>query len=130
MMLEFVEKLPLMPDFCAIGKVDQVRIEEAERALGLSFAEEYRAYLAAFGVAAACGHELTGLCDSLRLNVVSVTEVARADVARVPADWYVVEQTGMDGALCWQSGQGKIYQTMPGREPILLCDSLLAYVTL
>lgn len=98
-------------------------VVRAEMELGLSFFSDYREYLTEFGIASANGHEFTGLCASPRLNVVSVTRDQRKRHA-VPNDFYVVEEAGIDDIVVWQASSGELYQTVPGREPILFGRSL------
>jgi hypothetical protein len=106
------------------------QIEQAEEALKLGFADEYRDYLAKFGVVSFGGHEFTGICTSSRLNVVDVTISERINNPTVPMDFYVVEQANIDGIVVWQSSTGEIYQTMPNMQPIKLCNSLCEYIDL
>ena len=119
-----------MHDFQALSGASQEKIEEAEQALNLSFSDEYREYVSAFGAAVANGHELTGVCASLRLNVVDVTLSERLVNPAAPMNWYVVEQANIDGIVIWQARTGEIWQTMPNAQPIKLCDSLVDYIEL
>lgn len=102
-------------------------IEEAESQLGLAFADDYRSYLMEFGLASANGHELTGLCDSSRLNVVEVTKEERKR-HDVDPSWYVVERIGVDGALAWQSPDGSIYKSILHGGYFKDCSSLVEYL--
>jgi len=129
-MSDMVKKLQAKPNFYALDGVSGEQIEQAERALSLKFVDEYREYLAAFGVASACGHELTGICASPRLNVVDVTISERISNPTVPADWYVVEQANIDGIVIWQSCSGEVWQTMSNVPPVKLCESLCEYLKL
>jgi hypothetical protein len=127
---EIVLKLPERPNFRAMqGATDEI-IKQAEQKLGLQFSDEFREYLIAFGVASVYGHELTGICDFPRLNVVDVTFAERASNPNIKADWCVIEQANIDGIVIWQSITGEVYQTMPGSAPIKLCDSLSGYIDL
>jgi len=103
-------------------------IKKAEEKLGLSFASDYKKYLSQFGFVIFVAHELTGLCNSKRLNVVDVTIDERSVSSSIPNDWYVVEQIGIDGVVIWQSPDGKIYQSKYGMSPSLICDSLTDYI--
>lgn len=107
--------------------VDKNTIEAAEDALGVSFSQEYRAYLERYGIAAVNGHELTGICKSDRTNVVSVTQSAKR-IHETANDWYVVEQTNIDGIIIWQASNGTVYQTAPNAKPKKLCESLAEYI--
>ena len=107
--------------------VDKNTIEAAEGALGVSFSQEYRAYLERYGIAAVNGHELTGICKSDRTNVVSVTQGAKL-VCSAEDDWYVIEQTNIDGVVIWQASDGVVYQTVPNTKAKKLCESLAEYI--
>jgi hypothetical protein len=127
-MSEFVKQLRLKPDFHAMSGADSEQVKKAEQALGLRFSADYREYLSAFGVASFDGHELTGICDFPRLNVVDVTIEQRAFGTDIPADLYVIEQANIDGIVIWQSGTGEVYQSMPNMPPAKWHDSLREYL--
>lgn len=117
------------PAFHTRGAVSDEDIKTAENTLGLQFAQDYREYVAAFGAASFAGHELTGVCGSKRLNVVSVTFEERNNTA-VPSDWYVLEQANIDGIVLWQDRSGAVYQTAPHIKPRKFCGSLVEYIEL
>lgn len=104
-------------------------ILSAEKALALRFAADYREYVSAFGAASYCEHELTGICQSARLNVVDVTQDER-QYNSVPADWYVIEEANIDGIVMWQATDGTVYRTCPGSKADKICDSLEEYISL
>ena len=89
--------------------VDEQRIHDAELELGLTFAEDYREYLATVGLAMCDGHEFTGIGNAERTNVVTVTKQMKARRSDIPSDWYVVENENMDGAVMWQNERGQIF---------------------
>lgn len=126
---DLAKQLPTMRGFRAMGAVSYELIEESEHELGLVFSDEYRAYLLAHGAACIYAHELTGICPSKRLNVVSVTEDQREFSGPVPADWYVVEELNVDDLVVWQNAAGDIFLTQPGTRPRLIAPSLLAYLS-
>ena len=109
------------------GPVSEARIQEAEEELGAKFAPDYRKYLEMYGCISFDGHEMTGITAVPRLNVVKATKENRVYEPAVPKDFYVIEETEMDGIIIWQSGEGKIYSTIPRHQPELLCDSLAEY---
>ena len=61
--------------------------------MGVRFAKDYFQYVTQIGVASFDGHELTGICQSNRLDVVSVTRRERQKNPDIDEEWYVVEQT-------------------------------------
>ena len=116
------------PDFIGGKGCGNVAISDAEQALGIRVAPDYRAYLQKIGLACFDGHELTGICKAFRLNVVDVTLDERKQCPDA-AGWYVVEQANVDGIVIWQAPSGEIYQTMPGVSARKICNSLTEYVT-
>lgn len=125
--MNLLETIKSMPD-ALIGKgVDKESIEVAELSLGLSFSPEYRMYLENYGIVAVNGHELTGICQSDRINVVLVTISAR-QTHSVKDDWYVIEQANIDGIVIWQSSDGVVYQTAPNSYTNKICESLADYI--
>ena len=115
------------PDFIGGKGCGDAAISDAEQALGIRFAPDYRVYMQKIGLACFDGHELTGICKASRLNVVDVTLDERK---RCPdaAGWYVVEQANVDGIVVWQAPSGEVYQTMPGVSARKICNSLTEYV--
>jgi len=103
-------------------------INIVEQKLNVRFSIEYKEYLLAFGEASIYGHELTGICESKRLNVVDVTIEERERDENIPDDFYVIEQTHTDDIVIWQSGTGEIYKSQPNCNYIKICDSLCRYI--
>ena len=127
-MSEFVNKLMAFDDFVSIGEADVKAIKDAEHKLNLLFSEEYREYLRVCGAASADGHELTGIVNSARLNVVDVTMRERNRNTSAPKDLYVVEEVQIDGIVIWQSGNGRVYQSVRGNELDEIATSLSEYL--
>jgi len=126
---KIIDVMKSADDFYAATGVSETEIKKAEEKLALSFAEEYKDYLRTFGVAEARGHEYTGICNSSRLNVVDVTLEEKKKDPLIPADCYVIEQTGVDRIVIWQSSTGTIYQSVPDVEMIEIYDSFSDYVS-
>lgn len=123
----FVEVLKNCDDLDCLGGVPFQQIQDAENKLDVSFSEEYRQYLQEFGIASANGHEFTGICNSPRLNVVSVTKEARGMNPDVPEGYYVVEKAGIDGIIVWQDNTGTVILTKPHSVIEKAGDSLVEY---
>jgi len=107
----------------------EAEIGEAEKTLRVTFAKEYREYLLKFGIVAYDGHELTGISNTDRLNVVSSTLSEREINPSVPEDMYVIEKTNMDGVIIWQRETGEIFCSQLGKTPVQCFDSLTEFVT-
>lgn len=110
------------------AKIDCVN--NAAMKLNVSFSNEYIDYVMAFGFAIFGGHELTGLCDGKRLDVIQNTFEQRELNPFVPTDLYVVECLDIDGIVIWQNQSGEIFQTMPSGKIELICNSLAEYLSL
>ena len=96
-------------DVIAGKGVSAEKIAEAEKELNLLFDKEYREYLLTYGLIMCNGHELTGLGNIDRTNVVLVTRQMKELKCGIPDDWYVLENENMDGAIVWQDAKGNIY---------------------
>lgn len=127
-MSEFVEKLSGMRAFKSRKAASVKQVEDAESALDVTFAEEYREYLLTYGAASIFGHEFTGISSNSRISVVNVTLDEREFTNNCDT-LYVVEQTNIDGIVIWQDSKGTIYKSNGG-ECEFLCNSLYDYIDL
>lgn len=126
-MADIVKLIKKQADIYVMQGASDEDIEQAEQYLNLRFAKDYREYIAEFGAASYENHELTGVCKSKRLSVVNVT-IKERRVTAVPEDWYVLEQTNIDGIVIWQATNGAVYQTAPNAKAKRICGSLAAYI--
>lgn len=128
-MSKIVEIINNLPDLLPLKPATDIDIKDAEIQLRVSFNEEYREYLLAFGAIMADGIELTGIAKSAHRNVVNQTKQERELNPKIPDNMYVVENTGVDGIVIWQETNGGIYQSSPNVEPKKVADSLLEYLS-
>lgn len=128
-MSKIVEIINNLPDLLPLKPATDIDIKDAEIQLRVSFNEEYREYLLAFGAIMADGIELTGIAKSAHRNVVNQTKQERELNPKIPNNMYVVENTGVDGIVIWQETNGEIYQSSPNVEPKKVADSLLEYLS-
>lgn len=103
-------------------------VKQAEKELNVVFSKEYKDYIKSFGIAIFQGHELTGICNGKRLDVVRNTIEQRKLNPFVPKDWYVIECLNIDGIVIWQDKPGKVYQTSPSGTMILVGESIVKYL--
>ena len=126
-MNDIIKTLKYAPDFIGgTGRTD-VEIERVQKELGIDFATDYKTYLKEIGLACFDGHELTGICQDPRLDVVHVTKDQRENNPEAP-NCYVIEEANIDGIVIWQDFSGKIYMTVENSSPKLIADSLSAYI--
>ena len=123
--IKIIENLPGLRSLPPLSEQD---IDNAEKTLGLSFAEEYRIYTRKFGAISADGIELTGVVTPPRLNVVNVTTSERKLNLNIPNDMYVIENTGIDGTLMLQNVQGEIFSISPNSKPTKKFNNLAEYL--
>ena len=127
-MSTFPELIKEASFFVSLQPADSSSIEAAESQLGITFALDYKEYLLAFGAASFDGRELTGVCKSERLNVVSATERARSFYPQFPKNKYVVEELGFDHVLILQDSSGKVYSYGPSDSGDVIAKSLQDYL--
>lgn len=113
-MANIIEVMKSIPDYIGSNGRSENEIAAAEKSLGTTFAPDYRLYLKEIGLACFDGHEFTGITNNARLSVVAVTEQERAANPNISSSWYVVEQTGFDGIVIWQTPKGDVYEAMSG----------------
>lgn len=128
-MSNIVIKLQNAVEYCGGRGVDQKQIAAAEKKLGISFSKEYKEYLENIGLCMVNGHELTGISDESRTNVVDVTEYHRSISSEMPKDMYVVEETSIDGIIVLQDKKGSIYSFSNGNI-VKVSNSILEYLSL
>ena len=126
--MNIAELLKSMPDYIGSDGRTCDQIKEAERSVGIVFSEDYRNYLEEIGLACYDGHELTGITEDARLDVVAITKEKREQTGPEAAQWYVIEEACIDGIVIWQSSGGEVYQTEPGLESKKIADSLSDYI--
>ena len=104
-------------------------IKKLEQESDTSFADDYKEYLQTFKIAAINGHELTGMSNSNRLRVSTVTINERKRNPNVSNEYYVIEVTNVDDIIIWQEGSGKIYMTEGSGKLKELHSSLYDYIS-
>ena len=73
-MKDIIQIISNLEDMRFIKPASMEQIIEAEKELGVSFADDYTKYVEKYGVISARGIELTGVTTHERLSVVSVTK--------------------------------------------------------
>ena len=128
-MKNIVTVINSLSDVLPLKPATAIQIADAELQLRVSFADEYKEYLAAFGAIMADGLELTGIAKSEHRNVVSLTKREWKLNPKVPHVMYVVENTCIDGIIIWQDTNGLIYQTKPNMDVKQIAMSLADYIS-
>ena len=127
-MKDIIQIISNLKDMRFIKPAYMEQIIEAEKELGVSFADDYTKYVEKYGVISARGIELTGVTTHERLSVVSVTKKERNMNSNIPANMYVIENIAIDGIIALQDETGKVYTITPNGNPKLSYNSLSEYV--
>ena len=104
------------------------QIAQAEDSLGIRFADDYRKICEKYSICSPVGHELTGLTNVKRYDVVNVTLQERKSNPILLSSLYVLEKLDIDGVVVWQSSDGSVYQTINGHEIMKLTSNLMEYL--
>lgn len=126
--MDIVNVVKSLPDLLPLTPATKSQIEDAEKQLGLKFANEYKEYLEAFGSIMAAGIELSGIAKAEYINVISLTQEGWELNPQVSHEMYVVENACIDGILIWQDSKGLIYQSKPNIKPTQIAKTLADYI--
>lgn len=127
-MSRIIENIEKLQDVIKLNASNEEQIDNAEKALNLKFASEYREYLRTYGAIIADGIELTGIAKSKTRDVVAVTLEERKINSGIPNNFYVVENIGIEGIVIWQNEIGDIYETSPNNKMKKIYNSLADYI--
>lgn len=127
-MYSIIEVIENLQGLRSLPPMSEKDIENAEKTLGLRFADEYRNYTKKFGAISANGIEITGVVSAPRLNVVNVTTSEKHLNDNIPDDMYVIENTGIEGVLMLQNDKGEIFSIAPNSKPEKKFNSLAKYL--
>lgn len=127
-MKDIIQIISNLEDMRFIKPASMDQIVEAEKELGVIFAEDYVKYVEKYGVISARGIELTGVTSHERLSVVSATKKERSLNSNIPTNMYVIENVAIDGIVALQDETGKVYSIAPNEKPQLVFNSLAEYV--
>lgn len=127
-MASIVDVINSLPDLLSMKAATTIEITDAELQLKVSFSDEYKEYLSAFGSIIADGIELSGIAKSEHRSVVFLTKKGWELNPKVPHNMYVIENTCVDGIIIWQDATGFVYQTNPNSAPKKIAHSLEDYI--
>lgn len=122
-----IEKIKGIPNLyhgkgCTTGQID-----DAQKALGLTFPEEFVSYVKEFGVISFYGTEWTGLNISRHLNVVEATNQEKKLNDNFPNGHFLIENHAIDGILAIANETGQVF-TLQYDKINFLCESISKYL--
>ena len=103
-------------------------ILDAEKQLKITFAADYRAFLAGSGARMSRGHKIVGICALPAMNVVSVTQEEHNRNPAILHSWYVIERIHAGSVVVWQDESGSIYQVQLSDPPVKIASGLTEYM--
>lgn len=127
-MKDIIQTISNLENMRFIKPVSMEEIIEAEKELGVNFADDYIKYVKKYGAISAKGIELTGVTTHERLSVVSITKKERNMNPNIPINMYVIENIAIDGLIALQDETSKIYTVTPNKTPKLSYNSLSEYI--
>lgn len=128
-MMNVIEKINGIPDLQHLEGCTNKQIEDAEKALGISFPDDYIAYVKAFGAISFYDTEWMGLNVDGYLNVVNATKQERELNPSFPPNFFVIENKGIDGLIVASDEQGHIY-SVQYESLTMICETFGEYVDL
>lgn len=127
-MKDIIQTISNLENMRFIKPTSMEQIIEAEKELGVNFADDYTKYVEKYGAISAKCIELTGVTIYKRLSVVSITKKERNINPNIPANMYVIENIAIDGLIALQDETGKVYTVTPNKTPKLSYNSLSEYI--
>lgn len=127
-MKDIIQTISNLKDMRFIKPISMEQIIEAEKELGVNFANDYTKYVEKYGAISAKDIELTGVTTCERLNVISVTKRERNMNPNIPTNMYVIANIAIDGLITLQDETGKVYTVTPNESPKLSHKSLSEYI--
>ena len=103
-------------------------IVEAEKQLNLHFSDEFKQYMAEFGAIYSETIELKGIAKTPGYNVVAFTTMVREACPNIPKNFYAISETGYNGVVICQDGNGFVYEWKPNDEVACVASSLNEYI--
>lgn len=85
-------------------------IQDAERKLRLTFADDYKNIVKQKFPKEYCYATIMGISDKPFLDVVAMTKIAREEYPNIPLNMYVVANLGIDYFYMLQDQSGVIYE--------------------
>lgn len=125
--MNLLEYIMTQSGMLSTGSIEDDRISKAESILNLSFSEEYREYVKKLGTASFGNHELTGICNFPRLNVISATREVKTHNKNL-SGLYVIENLHYDDLVVLQNSKGCVFLAGYNGKPVKIADSILEYL--
>lgn len=125
--MSIIEEIKKIPKLYYVKGCTTRQIKDAQKALGITFPDEYIDYVKEYGAISFYGTEWMGLNVDGYLNVVEATKQERELNASFPSDCFVIENLGIDGIIAIADEKGIVYSLQHSKKE-KICNSITDYL--
>lgn len=115
-MMDIINEIKKISKLYHVNGCTTSQIMDAQKALDLTFPEEYIDYVKEYGAISFYGTEWTGLNVEGYLNVVEATKQERKLNSSFPLDCFVIENQGIDSLVTVSDEKGCIYSVQYNKK--------------
>lgn len=107
--MSIVDEIKKIPNLYHAKGCTTSQIKDAQKALGITFPDEFIDYVKEYGAISFYGTEWMGLNVDGYINVVDATKQERDINDDFPSDCFVLENQGIDGIITAADEKGNVY---------------------
>lgn len=125
--MSIVDEIKKIPNLYHAKGCTTSQIKDAQKALGITFPDEFIDYVKEYGAISFYGTEWMGLNVDGYINVVDATKQERDINDDFPSDCFVLENQGIDGIITAADEKGNVYSISYDKKE-LIYTSIVDYL--
>lgn len=125
--MSIVDEIKKIPNLYHAKGCITSQIKDAQKALGITFPDEFIDYVKEYGAISFYGTEWMGLNVDGYINVVDATKQERDINDDFPSDCFVLENQGIDGIITAADEKGNVYSISYDKKE-LIYTSIVDYL--
>lgn len=125
--MSIVDEIKKIPNLYHAKGCTTSQIKDAQKALGITFPDEFIDYVKEYGAISFYGTEWMGLNVDGYINVVDATKQERDINDNFPSDCFVLENQGIDGIITVADEKGNVYSISYDKKE-LIYTSIIDYL--
>lgn len=125
--MSIVDEIKKIPNLYHAKGCTTSQIKDAQKALGITFPDEFIDYVKEYGAISFYGTEWMGLNVDDYINVVDATKQERDINDNFPSDCFVLENQGIDGIITVADEKGNVYSISYDKKE-LIYTSIIDYL--
>lgn len=125
--MSIVDEIKKIPNLYHAKGCTTSQIKDAQKALGITFPDEFIDYVKEYGAISFYGTEWMGLNVDGYINVVDATKQERDINDDFPSDCFVLENQGIDGIITAADEKGSVYSISYDKKE-LIYTSIVDYL--